>query len=266
MADVSATPPVRKRRLFWHPPYSSIVVVVPAAVPAAPVIWTVIVAVPAMRAMVARLVVVISIPIVPAVRAIVVRAPPAPSPGITNPANLVDIGWRCRGRLDRHGAGAGCGEQANCSGRCNSKDGISHLMLHRIEDAAYRWRDELPVNSRRGLSPNQTDCGGDVKFRTIGKFVSRRETRAAAFHCGFQAFGEKRWPRRDRSQLRIRSPRVGYNNVSRRIPIAVQIDSSIEAVPIVGIELCKPNCAGSCDVYSVTARRHLFVRLYLLYG
>src|SRR5260370_39792818 len=122
MADLRATPPVRKRRLFWHPPYSSIVVVVPAVVPAAPVIWTVIVAVPAMRAIVARLVVVISIPIVPVVRAIVVRAPSAPAPGITNPANLAAIGWRCRGRLDAHGAGAGCGAEANCRRPIESTD------------------------------------------------------------------------------------------------------------------------------------------------
>jgi hypothetical protein len=120
---------------LWHPPYSSIVVVVPAAVPAAPVMWTVIVAVPTSIAIVGGRVVVISMSVVP-VRAIIVRAPPAPSPRITNPANLVDIGWRCRGRRDRHGAGAGCGERANCSGGCNSKDGFSHVIPHRIEDAA----------------------------------------------------------------------------------------------------------------------------------
>jgi hypothetical protein len=157
---------------LWHPPYSSIVVVVPAAVPAAPVMWTVIVAVPTSIAIVAGRIVVISISVVP-VRAIIVRASPAPSPRITNPANLVDIGWRCRGRRDRHGAGAGCGERANCSGGCNSKDGFSHVIPHRIEEAAQRGRDELPVNSRRGLRPNQGYCDGDVKFRTIGKFVSR---------------------------------------------------------------------------------------------
>ena len=119
----------------WHPPYSSIVVVVLAAVPAAPVMWTVIVAVPTSIAIVGGRVVVISISVVP-VRAIIVRTPPAPSPRITNPANRVDIGWRCRGSHDRHGAGAGSGERANCSGGCNSKDGFSHLIPHRIEDAA----------------------------------------------------------------------------------------------------------------------------------
>jgi hypothetical protein len=131
-----------------------------------------IVAVPTSIAIVAGRIVVISISVVP-VRAIIVRASPAPSPRITNPANLVDIGWRCRGRRDRHGAGAGCGERANCSGGCNSKDGFSHVIPHRIEEAAQRGRDELPVNSRRGLRPNQGYCDGDVKFRTIGKFVSR---------------------------------------------------------------------------------------------
>ena len=214
-----------------------------------------------MRAIVARLVVVISIPIVPVVRAIVVRAPSAPSPGITNPANLVDIGWRCRGRLDRHGAGAGCGEQANCSDRCNSKDGISHLVLHRIEDAAYRWRDELPVNSRRGLWPNQTDCDGDVKFRTIGKFVSRRETRAAAFHCGFQAFGEKRWPRRDRPQLRIRSPRVGYNNVSSSSLISLQ-DAMTRASPPAKSDMIRSrSCAVNASHSSVKLARMFILTL-----
>ena len=87
-----------------------LVVIVPAVMPAtiaAPVIWTVIVTVPATIAIVARLIViVVSMPVVP-VRAIVVRTPPAASPRIANPGNLVDIGWRCRGRRDRHGAGRG---------------------------------------------------------------------------------------------------------------------------------------------------------------
>jgi hypothetical protein len=72
-----------------------LVVIVPAAVPTsitAPVMGTVVVA-PAPIGIVARPVVIISvsIPVVP-VRAIIVRPPPAPSPRIANPGNLVDKG------------------------------------------------------------------------------------------------------------------------------------------------------------------------------
>ena len=69
-----------------------LVVIVPAAVPAtitAPVMGMIVVA-PAPIGIVARPAAVISVPI--PVRAIIVRAPPAPSPRIAHPGNLVDIG------------------------------------------------------------------------------------------------------------------------------------------------------------------------------
>src|SRR5580704_5626404 len=68
-----------------------------------------------------------------------------------------------------------------------------------------------------------------------------------------------------RHSIRIRRPRIGYDHVSRRIPLAVYVNAGIEAVPVVVGDLSKLYrtirgnlCRGGAC--------HLLARLYFLYG
>src|SRR5690348_9149755 len=94
----------------------------------------------------------IAIPII-AVRTIIVRAPPAPAPFVTDQADMINAGGYWRGRRDWHGIGPARGEHSQSRGRCKGKKYLTHGSLHQIHQLsdvertapAQRWpNDAIP--------------------------------------------------------------------------------------------------------------------------